>query len=279
MVAQIAAREKRFQHAHGQRGHNPHACCFQVVFPFAAEKRVAAHRIGQNGAFHAALCRIAHRGQQRLNPALRFDNVKRQCAGLTGRLDICQHGLKDFVRLRQKLHGVVVARRQAGDAGCNVGNALVTAAHFIVRVQIFILEMPLGKLVVKRVHLFHALGSCHPQTRLAHQQIGRHAEQWEDEQDHQPCKRRARIALAVQHAYGAHRYRRNMEAQEYLSRRNAKHSCSVKRSGRQKAVYPSCCETAHIGQKAACTLRAGSGRVMRRAACASTSPRTGRRRW
>ena len=231
MVAQIAAREKRFQHAHGQRRHNPHARIFQAAFPFAAEERAAAHRIRQNGAFHTAFCRIAHRRQQGLNPALRLYYVKRQCTGLAGSLNIRQHRIHNFIGLRQQAHGVVVTRRQTSYAGRNVGNALIAAAHLVARIQILVMEMPLGKLAVKHIHLFHPLGARHAQTRFSHQKIRPHTKQRKHKQDNQPGKRRPRIALAVQHAHHTHRHRSNVQKQKHLSPRNSKHSRSVKQSG------------------------------------------------
>ena len=222
VVAQIAAREKRFEHAHRQRRHNPHARLAQLRLPFAAQKCAAAHRIRQNRAFHAALCRIAHRAQQRLNFPLRLNNIKRQRTRLLGSLNIRQHGINNFIRLREQAHGVVFARRQPRNAGGNMADALITLLHLAVQLGIAIAQMLLGKRAVKRIHLLAALGARRAQPWLANHKIRNHAKHGKHKQNDEPRKRRARIALLIQHANHAGDYRQNVQPKKDLRPRNIK---------------------------------------------------------
>ena len=220
MVAQIAAREKRFEHAHRQRCHNPYARFAQLRFPFATKKCATAHRIRQNRAFHAALCRITHRAQQHLDFPLRLNNVKRQRARLLGSLNVRQHGINDFIRLREQAHGVVFARRKPRNAGRHIADALITLLHLTVQLGIAIAQMLLGKRAVKRIHLLAALGARRAQPWFANHKIRNHAKHGKHKQNDEPRKRRARVALLIQHTNHAGDHHQNVQPKKDLCPRN-----------------------------------------------------------
>ena len=226
VVAQIAAGKQGFKQPHRQRCHNPHARLAQLRFPFAAQKCAAAHRVCQNCAFHAALCRIAHRAQQRLNFPLRLNNIKRQRTRLLGSLNIRQHRINNLIRLREQAHGVVFARRKPRNAGGDMADALITLLHLAVQLGIAIAQMLLGKRTIKRIHLLAALGARRSQPRLANHAISNHAKHRKHKQNREPCKRRARIALLIQHTNHASSHRQNVQPKENLCPRNIQiHTC------------------------------------------------------
>ena len=103
-----------------------------------------------------------------------------------------------------------------------MADALITLLHLAVQLGIAIAQMLLGKRAVKRIHLLAALGARRAQPWLTNHKIRDYTHRRKHKQNNQPCKRRARVALLIQHANHARDHRHNVQPKEIWRPRNIK---------------------------------------------------------